>query len=87
MNMAANLPNGAIVLACSVEMATLISLTLMHGNPTWGRSELVSVPLVLTLLGAVLAWLTRLGFGHFGFSVGGCGGGKHITPSELSPRT
>ena len=85
--MAANVPNGAMVLACSVELATLISLTLMHGNTTWGRSELVSVPLVLTLLAAMLAWLTRPGFGHSGFPVGGGGGGKHITPSELSPRT
>jgi putative oxidoreductase len=50
---------GAIVLACSVGSATLISLTLLQGNPTWGGPEMVSVPLVLTLLAAVLAWLTR----------------------------
>jgi putative oxidoreductase len=50
---------GAIVLGCIVGLATLISLTLLHGNPTWGGSKMVSVPLVLTLLAAVLAWLTR----------------------------
>jgi len=50
---------GAIVLACTVGLATLISLTLLRGDPTCGGSEMVSVPLVLTLLAAVLAWLTR----------------------------
>jgi putative oxidoreductase len=50
---------GAKVPACTVGLATLISLTLLQGNPTWGGSEMVSVPLVLTLLAAVLAWLTR----------------------------
>jgi uncharacterized membrane protein YphA (DoxX/SURF4 family) len=50
---------GAIVLACSVGLATLISLTLLRGNPMWGGSEMVLVPLVITLLAAVLAWLTR----------------------------
>jgi putative oxidoreductase len=50
---------GAIVLACSVGLGTLISLTVLRGDPTWGSSEMVSVPLVLTLLAVVLAWLTR----------------------------
>ena len=50
---------GAIVLACSVGLGTLISLTVLRGNPTWGSSEMVAVPLVLTLLAVLLAWLTR----------------------------
>jgi putative oxidoreductase len=50
---------GAILLACSVGSATLIALTLLRGNPMWGGSEMVLVPLVITLLAAVLAWLTR----------------------------
>jgi putative oxidoreductase len=50
---------GAIVLACSVGSATLIALTLLRGNPMWGGSEMVWVPLVITLLAVVLAWLTR----------------------------
>jgi putative oxidoreductase len=50
---------GAIVLACSVGTGTLISLTVLRGNPTWGGPEMVAVPLVLTLLAAALAWLTR----------------------------
>jgi putative oxidoreductase len=49
---------GAIVLTCTAGMATLISLTLLQGNPTWSRWEMVSVPLVLTVLAAELAWLT-----------------------------
>ena len=50
---------GAILLACSVGLGTLISLTVLRGNPTWGAPEMVLVPLVLTLLAAVLVWLTR----------------------------
>jgi uncharacterized membrane protein YphA (DoxX/SURF4 family) len=52
---------GAIVLACSVGTGTLISLTVLRGDPTWGSgsSEMVVMPLVLTILAAVLAWLTR----------------------------
>jgi uncharacterized membrane protein YphA (DoxX/SURF4 family) len=52
---------GAIVLTCSVGLGTLISLTVLRGDPTWGsgNSEMVSVPLVFTLLAAVLAWLAR----------------------------
>jgi putative oxidoreductase len=50
---------GAIVLTCSVGVGTLISLTVLRGDPTWGSSEMVVVPLVLTILAVVLAWLTR----------------------------
>lgn len=50
---------GAIVLACSVGLGTLISLTVLRGNPTWGSSTTVVVPLVITLLAVLLAWLTR----------------------------
>jgi uncharacterized membrane protein YphA (DoxX/SURF4 family) len=42
---------GSLVLACSVGLATAISFFLLH-NP-------VAVPLTLTLLAALLAWLTR----------------------------
>ncbi len=50
---------GAAALACSVGLATLISLSVLRGNPTWGGSEMVAVPLAFTSLAAVLAWLTR----------------------------
>jgi putative oxidoreductase len=51
---------GAIMLACSVGMAALISLTVLRGNPVWGGSQMVVVvPLVFTLLAVLLAWLTR----------------------------
>ncbi len=50
---------GAIVLACSVGLGALISLTVLRGNPTWGSSAMVVVPLVLAVLAALLAWLTR----------------------------
>ena len=50
---------GAIVLACSVGVGTMISLTVLRGDPTWGSSEMVVVPFVLTILALVLAWLTR----------------------------
>lgn len=49
---------GAIVLTFSVGLGTLISFTVLRGDPTWGRPEMVLVPLVLTLLAALLAWLT-----------------------------
>ena len=52
---------GAILLACSVGTATLISLTVLRGNPIWGGPVMVFVPLVMTLLAATLAWLTRRG--------------------------
>ena len=50
---------GAIVLACSVGLGALISLTVLRGNPTWGSSAVVAVTLVLALLAVLLAWLTR----------------------------
>jgi putative oxidoreductase len=50
---------GAIVLACSVGLGALISLTVLRGNPTWGSSTMVVVPLILALLAVLLAWLTR----------------------------
>jgi uncharacterized membrane protein YphA (DoxX/SURF4 family) len=50
---------GAIVLACSVGLGTLISATVLRGNPTWGAPIMVIVPLIMTLLAIGLAWLTR----------------------------
>ncbi len=50
---------GAVVLACSVGLGAAISLTVLRGNPIWGGPAMVAVPLVLTLLAALLAGLTR----------------------------
>jgi putative oxidoreductase len=50
---------GAIALACSVGMGSLISLTVLRGDPTWGSSEMVGVPSILTVLSVALAWLAR----------------------------
>jgi uncharacterized membrane protein YphA (DoxX/SURF4 family) len=50
---------GALALAGSVGLGTMISLTVLRGNTTWGGPIMVAVPLVLTLLAATLAWLTR----------------------------
>jgi uncharacterized membrane protein YphA (DoxX/SURF4 family) len=50
---------GAIVLSCDVGLGALISLTVLRGNPTWGNSAMVSIPLALTFLAVLLAWLTR----------------------------
>lgn len=50
---------GAMTLACSAGLAAVISLTVLHGNPTWGAPMMVLVPLVLTSLAVVLASLTR----------------------------
>jgi putative oxidoreductase len=49
---------GAIVLTCSVGLGTVLSFTLWRSNPTTWSSGIVSIPLVLTLLAATLAWLT-----------------------------
>jgi putative oxidoreductase len=49
---------GAIVLACSVGLGTLISVTVLRGNLTWGSPLMVVAPLVLTSLAVALAWLT-----------------------------
>jgi uncharacterized membrane protein YphA (DoxX/SURF4 family) len=40
-------------------LGALISLTVLRGDPTWGGSDMVAAPLVLTLLAALLAWLTH----------------------------
>jgi hypothetical protein len=48
-----------MVLACSVGSATVIGLTILRRDPTWGGSAMVSVLLVFTLLAILLAWLTR----------------------------
>jgi putative oxidoreductase len=50
---------GAIVLTGSVGLGTLISLTVLRGNPIWGVPVMILIPLILTLLAAVLALLTR----------------------------
>jgi uncharacterized membrane protein YphA (DoxX/SURF4 family) len=53
---------GAMLLACSVGTGTLISVTVLRGNTTWGSGSpemMVAFPLVLTILAALLAWLTR----------------------------
>ena len=50
---------GALLLACSVGMAAAISVTVLRGNPTWSGPAMVLVPLVMTMLAIVLAWLTR----------------------------
>jgi putative oxidoreductase len=49
---------GTIVLISSVGTATVLSVTVLRGNPLWGRSAMVLQPLVLTLLAIALAWLT-----------------------------
>jgi len=53
---------GALVLAGSVGTGTLISVTVLRGDPRWGsgRSDMMVVlPLVLTVIAVLLAWLTR----------------------------
>lgn len=50
---------GATILTCSVGLGAFISLTVLRGNPTWGAPQMVLAPLVLTLLAATLAWMTR----------------------------
>jgi hypothetical protein len=52
---------GALVLTCSVGTGALVSLTVLRSDPTWGSgsSVMVVVPLVLTMLAALLAWMTR----------------------------
>jgi uncharacterized membrane protein YphA (DoxX/SURF4 family) len=48
---------GAIILACSVGSAAVISLTVLRGNPVWGGPVMIVVPLVFTLVAMFLAWL------------------------------
>ena len=50
---------GTVVLISSVGTATVLSVTVLRGNPLWGGSAMVLQPLVLTLLTIALAWLTR----------------------------
>ncbi len=49
---------GAIVLACSVGLAALLSLSVLRGNLEWGGPQMILAPLFFTLLAATLAWLT-----------------------------
>jgi uncharacterized membrane protein YphA (DoxX/SURF4 family) len=48
---------GAIILACSVGSAAVISLTVLRGNPVWGGPVMIVVPLVFTLVAMFLGWL------------------------------
>ncbi len=50
---------GAVMLFSSVGSAALISLTVFRGDPNWGGPVTIAAPLVLTLLCALLAWMTR----------------------------
>ena len=49
---------GALVLISSVGTATVLSVTVLRGNPFWGGLAMVLQPLILTLLTVALAWLT-----------------------------
>lgn len=49
---------GAAMLACSVGLAALISATVLQGNPNWGGPIMVAIPLIMTSLAILLAWLT-----------------------------
>jgi uncharacterized membrane protein YphA (DoxX/SURF4 family) len=49
---------GAVILVGSVGTGTLISFTVLAGNPVWGGPAMKLVPLTLTLLAATLAWFS-----------------------------
>jgi putative oxidoreductase len=49
---------GALVLIASVGTATVLSVTVLRGNPFWGGPAMVLQPLILTLLTVTLAWRT-----------------------------
>lgn len=49
---------GALVLISSVGTATVLSVTVLRGNPFWGGLGMVLQPLLLTSLTVALAWLT-----------------------------
>lgn len=49
---------GAIVLISSVGTATVLSVTVLRGDPQWGDLAMVLQPLILTSLTVALAWLT-----------------------------
>ncbi len=50
---------GAAVIAASAGLATVISLSVLRGDSTWGGSDMVLIPGAFTLLAAALAWMTR----------------------------
>ena len=50
---------GAIMLISSVGTATVLSMTVLRGDPQWGDLAMVLQPLILTSLTVALAWLTR----------------------------
>ena len=52
-------PYGALIIALSAGLATLISLTVLQGNPIWSGPVMVFVPLIITMLAITLAWLAR----------------------------
>jgi uncharacterized membrane protein YphA (DoxX/SURF4 family) len=49
---------GAVVLISSVGTATVLSMTVLRGDPHWGSLTKVLQPLMLTSLTIALAWLT-----------------------------
>lgn len=49
---------GAVVLISSVGTATVLSVTVLRGDPRWGDLAMVLQPLILTSLTVALAWLT-----------------------------
>jgi putative oxidoreductase len=49
---------GAVVLISSVGTATVLSMTVLRGDPRWGDLAMVLQPLILTSLTVALAWLT-----------------------------
>lgn len=49
---------GAVVLISSVGTATVLSMTVLRGDPHWGDLSKVLQPLMLTLVTVALAWLT-----------------------------
>ncbi len=50
---------GAIALFCSVGLGAVISLTVLHGDPTWGSPVMIVVPVILAFLTGVLVWLAH----------------------------
>jgi uncharacterized membrane protein YphA (DoxX/SURF4 family) len=56
---------GASLLACSVGTGAMLSLTVLRGDATWGSTGMVVMPLALTSLAVLLAWLARPGYTQF----------------------
>jgi putative oxidoreductase len=50
---------GAIILVGSVGTGTLLSFTVLAGNPIWGNSAMKLIPLTLTALAVALAFSTH----------------------------